>query len=119
MSRAGRRERALRRRAQAERAMEHYQNAPEYDRGVAILLMWANAVVETVLYAVLALLIPLAARRAWRNRWSGPVRALRGGSSTTLLWVIGARFAYHRAVKRWLLPVVERRLSSHPESSQP
>jgi hypothetical protein len=83
---------------------------------MAMLVMWANAVVEVILTAALAVLIPLTARRIWRHRRSGPARALRGGPAATLLCLGGMRLAWRQVVRRWLQPAVNRRLGIPPET---
>lgn len=119
MSRARRRERDRQNREQFTVFSRHLEAASDRERGVAILTMWANAMVVTTLMAVLAVVVAIDARRIWRNRRSGVAGALRAGLSTKPVWVAGVLAIYQRAFKLWVWPAFYRRLHMPPRSSLP
>ena len=119
MSRVWRRERARQNRARAVRFSQDYQTAPVHERGVAFLALWANAMVATILNAVLAVVVIRAARTSWRNRRSGLACALRAGFSKTPVWVVSAMLIHQQVARLWVMPIVERIVPARPGSSLP
>jgi hypothetical protein len=109
MSRARRRERAVRSREWVLQQTQYHQTLPDYEGGVVLMTMWVNAVVATILNAVLAVIIARAAHRSWRYRRRGLACALRAGPRMTLVWVVGAMILHQQVLKRWVMPALERR----------
>jgi predicted Na+-dependent transporter len=92
---------------------------PDEDRGVALVVLLANALAVTFLNAVLAGLVARSVRRSWRNRQLGLVGALRAASLTPILAVAAAMACYQQAFKRLVLPAMERRGLVVPHDDRP
>jgi hypothetical protein len=109
VSRVRRRERAARNREWVSQQVQYHQTLPDYEGGLVIVIMWVNAVVATTLNAVLAVVVVRAARRSWRNRRLGVIRALCAGPRWTLLGVLAGMVVHRQVLRRWVMPVLERR----------
>jgi len=81
------------------------------------MAMWANALVATILNAILAVVLARTARRSWRNRRLGAVGAMHAGPRASLWWVTGAMVIHQQVLRRWALPALERRGLIRPGSS--
>jgi hypothetical protein len=108
MSRMRRRERAARNRQWVSQQVQYHQALPDYEGGLVIVIMWVNAVVATTLNGVFAVVLVRAARRSWRNRRLGFVRALCAGPRGTLVGVLAGMVVHRQVLKRWVMPMLER-----------
>jgi hypothetical protein len=96
------------------------QALPDQERGAVNAVFLVNALATVLLEITLAVVLARAARRGWRQRQLGPVRAAQAGLTPALGWAAAALGAY-RVFRIWAWRVVNRQLAAHhgPELPPP
>lgn len=91
-----------------ERLTRYWQQLPPGQRGSAVLVLWANAVVTVLLQGSLL----VAVTRLWRHRGDGGPGSARG------LAVLGATVVAHQVVRSAGMRALDRLITGSEKPAQ-
>ena len=97
--------------------LDRWPALSDEERGTVMLILWAHSLVYLLVQAGTAAVLVRAARRGWRQRRLGPVRAARAAVTPALGWAAAANAAYHIGRIQGV-HVLDSWLAAHPLPSE-